>query len=232
MSCRTYTVSAAKLTCNRGSFRPFNMSSSKSADMTSPKAGEGRQSAGSIPIRQLYWQINNRLGGARTNPTSSSSSSITGTNGGLQSQKRLSVTTLHFSCPFYALDRNKHHTCLSGPALTSLDAVRQHLEEAHRRPYQCPVCNTTFESISAMNYHIRQRSCNLQPLQEAEGLSEAQIDQLIQWQPQPGVGEEELWLELCEIVLPDARTGISVACVSSEPKPHWLVSADSPAGHQ
>ncbi|KAK7972179.1 HET-domain-containing protein [Apiospora saccharicola] len=75
-----------------------------------------------------------------------------------------------------------------------------HLWTAHRQPYYCPTCGTTFARDSTRDQHIRDRTCSPEQCKEApQGLSEGQLQKLAK-RRKPGTSEVNQWFDIWNLI--------------------------------
>ncbi|KAK1751212.1 hypothetical protein QBC47DRAFT_406471 [Echria macrotheca] len=103
-------------------------------------------------------------------------------------------------CPFYLGNPAKHHACLKTKLGRIID-LKRHLWASHRRPYDCPVCNTVFGTAADCNAHIRRRACVKAKRIPLETLSEEQLDRLSIPNGENQETEEQ-WASIWRIVFP------------------------------
>ncbi|KAL2106812.1 hypothetical protein VUR80DRAFT_6186 [Thermomyces stellatus] len=109
--------------------------------------------------------------------------------------------TLYLACPFRARNPDRHSRCLKRATLCQPRDVKLHLLRVHRLPHYCPVCYDFFETASAKNAHIVQRSCELRPRRSLEGVSEDQRIRLARKDKVPRSREDQ-WRAIWDIVFP------------------------------
>lgn len=113
-----------------------------------------------------------------------------------------------FVCPFYLLDKDRHEKCLTRYSLPTIEAVKEHLWESHRRPKFCPICKETFPTLSARDGHIRGGSCEPSDSPTFDGLTDRQIQQLARRSSRHS-SKESQWYELWDVVSPSGPRPLS-----------------------
>lgn len=116
--------------------------------------------------------------------------------------------TSTFICPYYLMDKKKHQECLTRHSLPTIGEVKEHMWESHRRPNFCPICKTTFATMSARDHHIRGRNCEHRDSPTFDGLTDAQIQQLAR-QASVLSSRESQWYELWDVVFPSGPRPVS-----------------------
>lgn len=116
--------------------------------------------------------------------------------------------TSTFICPYYVKDKKKYEECLTRHSLSTIDEIKEHMWESHRRPNFCPICKTTFATMSDRDHHIRERNCEHHDSPTFDGLTDAQIQQLAQ-QASVLSSRESQWYELWDIVFPSGPRSVS-----------------------
>lgn len=116
--------------------------------------------------------------------------------------------TSTFICPYYVMDKTKYEECLTRHSLSTIDEIKEHLWESHRRPNFCPICKTTFATMRARDHHIRERNCEHRDLPTFDGLTDAQIQQIAQ-QASGLSSRESQWYELWDIAFPSGHRPVS-----------------------
>lgn len=116
--------------------------------------------------------------------------------------------TSTFICPYYVMDRKKYEECLTRHSLSTIDEIKEHMWESHRRPNFCPICKTTFATMMARDHHIRERNCEHRDLPTFDGLTDAQIQQIAQ-QASVLSSRESQWYELWDIIFPSGPRPVS-----------------------
>ncbi|KAK8071494.1 hypothetical protein PG997_011697 [Apiospora hydei] len=105
-----------------------------------------------------------------------------------------------FACPFYLHNKIRYLPCLTRTDLRTIRDLKQHLWTAHRQPYYCPTCSSTFPRASARDQHIKDRTCSLQEWNgPPQGLSEAQL-QTLATRCKPGTTETNQWYDIWNLV--------------------------------
>ncbi|KAK8073183.1 Vegetative incompatibility protein HET-E-1 [Apiospora phragmitis] len=108
-----------------------------------------------------------------------------------------------FACPFYVRDKEHHLRCLTRADLRTIRDLKKHLWTAHRQPYYCPTCGTTFGRASARDEHIKTRTCSLQQWKGApQGLSEGQLQQLAAKRCESSTSEVDQWYGIWHLIYP------------------------------
>lgn len=116
--------------------------------------------------------------------------------------------TSTFICPYYVMDKKKYEECLTRHSLSTIHEIKEHMWESHRRPNFCPICKTTFATMSARDHHIRERNCEHRDLPTFDGLTDARIQQIAQ-QASVLSSRESQWYELWDIVFPSGPRPVS-----------------------
>lgn len=116
----------------------------------------------------------------------------------------------YFACPYYVTSPGTHLQCLSCVSLRTINDVKRHLWDSHRRPEYCPSCLDIFESASDCNKHIRSRSCGLVDTPLPEGLIEEQMRALAR-RTTLNTSETSQWFDIWRIVFPLHEAGSDIA---------------------
>ncbi|KAF6841488.1 hypothetical protein CPLU01_00619 [Colletotrichum plurivorum] len=110
---------------------------------------------------------------------------------------------LCLACPYYKLDRFKHHDCLKY-RLKRIKDVKQHLSRVHKQAHYCPSCGLEFDTQTEQMEHSRVQQCRIRELIVPEGISQDQRDALSSRVPRKlPIGEQ--WFVVWDIVFPERK---------------------------
>lgn len=105
------------------------------------------------------------------------------------------------ACPFYLMDKDKYHTCLTRHKFLCMEDLKQHLYTEHRQPVFCPICRQTFPTYSAQNVHLRAGGCHLRDGPVFQGMTDEQVDQVSAVRDRP-LSAGDGWFDIWDIVFP------------------------------
>ncbi|RSL93847.1 hypothetical protein CDV31_014545 [Fusarium ambrosium] len=113
-----------------------------------------------------------------------------------------------FACPFYKYDRQafmSSRTCV-GPGWDSVHRVKEHIFRRHMLlSTQCEDCLTVFETLPALDEHLR-NPCRKKPPQRSYGINKEQEKQLRSRRMyQKSLDEEEKWRAIYKIIFPGEK---------------------------
>jgi len=112
------------------------------------------------------------------------------------------------ACPFYKRDPGRYRSCRRF-FLTKISYVKQHILRSHRMPPHCQICNRLFQTDEQQLEHVRSQSCDRQPYNPPEGVTQAQIA-LLRGRVDQKKSLEGQWYEIYEILFPGAQRPSSV----------------------
>jgi hypothetical protein len=112
------------------------------------------------------------------------------------------------ACPFYKRDPARYRSCRRF-FLTKISYVKQHILRSHRMPPHCQICNSLFQTDEQQLEHVRSQSCDRQPYNPPEGVTQAQIA-LLRGRVDQKKSLEGQWYEIYDILFPGAQRPSSV----------------------
>ncbi|KAF2816540.1 uncharacterized protein BDZ99DRAFT_353053, partial [Mytilinidion resinicola] len=108
---------------------------------------------------------------------------------------------LLLACPFNKKDPARYGRC-HRVTLTKISFVKQHLSRKHQLPIYCSRCMSTFDTEAERDTHARASACELSPIVNLEGITEAQRKRLREKVPS-GMNEEQQWFTIFDMLFPD-----------------------------
>lgn len=133
---------------------------------------------------------------------------VTSNNGGQVEEELLHVEaesppSKRLACPFYKFDRVTHLHCARFH-LKRVKDVKQHLLRKHR--FHCKGCHEGFKDKQKCKAHIDAQQCNsragTQLARVDEGISEHQVNHLLQRINSGPSGDEHSWYTIWDILFP------------------------------
>lgn len=123
------------------------------------------------------------------------------------SQGYPSPSPLGYACPFFIQNPSAHWRCLRND-LQGMLSVKRHLWASHRRPYDCPICGSLFNTVADRDSHIWADTCDAPPQGSERVPVSVSADQLAKLArlDDDGLSVDQQWLAVWEIVFPGLAT--------------------------
>ncbi|KAI5925598.1 hypothetical protein F4810DRAFT_57004 [Camillea tinctor] len=107
-----------------------------------------------------------------------------------------------FACPFYRHDPRTHLACLRNAGIRDISSLIKHMWNFHRQAPYCPICGATFFTTELCDGHIRSRQCRPQDATWLMGVTQGQMQQIID-ESQTQVFPVIQWFVIWSIIFPD-----------------------------
>ncbi|KAK4448353.1 hypothetical protein QBC34DRAFT_112933 [Podospora aff. communis PSN243] len=115
------------------------------------------------------------------------------------------VSSAGLACPFFANDPSTHRRCLRSNLSRIVD-VKRHIWAYHKRPHDCPICGSVFDTRSELDRHIRADLCVEAPPDPWIAVNSVTTEQLSELARQTTVGgsTDDQWFLIWAVVFPGA----------------------------
>lgn len=115
---------------------------------------------------------------------------------------------VRLACPCYVRDPRVYQKCLLQFNQRSIEGLIGHIKSDHARPFYCPICGETFDTIIHRDDHILKDSCELRDPEPIDGIGQYQMARLTK-RDKRYRGEAQRWQRIWRSLFPDAEPPLS-----------------------
>ncbi|KAK0643745.1 hypothetical protein B0T16DRAFT_188373 [Cercophora newfieldiana] len=111
--------------------------------------------------------------------------------------------SLGLACPFFAHDPSTHKRCLRSNLQRIID-VKRHVWAYHKRPHDCPICHSIFDTRTDWDRHVRADLCTAAPPDPQLAITSVTRGQLelLARPSESGRPKEDQWFVIWAVVFP------------------------------